>query len=308
MRKVRLMVEITNRCNLKCSTCFSHQDGRAKNDISLKDFIKLIDRNIDHISHLSLYNYGEPLLSRSICGMIRYAKNAGIKYIKVATNGMLLTRQKAMALVDSGLDCISISLDGASQSAYREFRIGGNFKRVVQNIERLVTIRNKARSCLKIEIQFIIMRHNEQEIASIKTWAEKWGVDTLRLKTVLIKKSKWSYLLPKNNDYNRYAGTRPKKVCFKPREELVINSDGTVIPCCYIVGQDIKKYQLGNIFETTLEEILKTGAYSRFVTNCLTNKSRNTSCKDCNEGNLKLDYQVIHFPGDGRPCYEDRPV
>jgi radical SAM protein with 4Fe4S-binding SPASM domain len=227
--------------------------------------------------------------------MIRYAKRAGIRYIKLATNGMLLTRQKAMSLVNSGLDSISISLDGASPSTYAQFRIGGNFGLVVKNIERLVAIRDQAGCGPQIEIQFIIMSHNEHEIAAIEALARKLRVDTLRLKTVLIKKAKWHYLLPKKDDYNRYIGVKGQRVCFKPRDELVINSDGTVIPCCYIVGRDIKKYRLGNIAEHTIEEILKSDAYSGFVKNCLSNKSLNVCCENCNEGNLELDYRVIHL-------------
>lgn len=295
MREISLMIETTNRCNLKCTTCFSHQDGRSKKDMSLKDFIKLINSNADHISHISLYNYGEPLLNRSTFGMIRYAKKMGIKHIKLATNGTLLTEQKVTSLVNSGLDYISISLDGASAATYAKFRIGGNFGLVVKNIERLVTIRNQAGSKLEIELQFIIMQHNEHEIADIEALARKLKVDKLRLKTVLIKRSKWNYLLPKNEDYNRYAGTKELKTCFKPVNELVVNSNGTVIPCCYVVGKDIEKFQLGNIAQQTIEEIQKSSAYSSFVGNCTSNKDLNSCCKNCNEGNLELNYRIIHL-------------
>ena len=294
MRKIGLMIETTNRCNLKCTTCFSHQDGRAKGDMSLKNFIKLIKSNAGHISHVSLYNYGEPLLNKSTIEMIRYAKKMGIRHVKLATNGTLLTDEKAMALVNSGLDYISISLDGASAGTYAQFRIGGDFGLVVKNIERLVEIRNQAGTGLEIELQFIIMSHNEHEIADIEALARKLKVDKLRLKTVLIKKSKWNYLLPKNNGYNRYAGAKELKTCPKPIDELVVNSDGTVIPCCYVVGKDAEKYRLGNIAQQTLEEIMKSGAYSNFAGNCRSDKSLNSCCAGCNEGNLQLNYRVIH--------------
>lgn len=297
MRQIGLMIETTNRCNLKCATCFSHQDGRAKADMTLKDFIKLIKSNANHISHISLYNYGEPLLNKSTFAMIRYAKKMGIKYVKLATNGTLLTGQKAVALVNSGLDYISISLDGASAATYAQFRIGGNFGLVVKNIERLVAIRDCAGTDLEIELQFIIMSHNEHELADIEALARKLKVDKLRLKTVLIKRAKWDYLLPKNDGYNRYAGGKELKTCPKPIDELVVNSDGTVIPCCYVVGKDVEKYRLGNIAEQTIEEIRKSDQYSSFAGNCMSDKSLNSCCKNCNEGNLQLNYRVIDLPG-----------
>jgi radical SAM protein with 4Fe4S-binding SPASM domain len=297
MHKISLMIETTNRCNLKCTTCFSHQDGRGKVDMTLKSFIKLINSNADHINQISLYNYGEPLLNRSTFGMIRYAKKMGIKYVKLATNGTLLNDQKAAALVNSGLDLVSISLDGASAVTYTKFRVGGNFGLVVKNIGRLVAIRNQAGTAPEIELQFIIMNHNEHEIADIKALAKKLGVDKLRLKTVLVKKAKWNYLLPKDDDYNRYAGAKELKTCSRPIDELVVNSDGTVIPCCYVVGRDVEKYRLGNIARQTIEEIRKSGVYSSFAGNCLSDKGLNPCCKNCNEGNLQLNYKVMDLSG-----------
>jgi len=261
--------------------------------MSLKTFIKLLNSNAGRISHISLYNYGEPLLNRSTSAMVRYAKKMGIKYVKLATNGTLLTEEKAVALVNSGLDYISISLDGASAGTYAKFRIGGNFDTVVRNIERLVAIRDQAGTGLEIELQFIIMSHNEHEVADIEALARKLKVDKLRLKTVLIKRSQWDHLLPKNNGYSRYAGAKELKTCPKPIDELVVNSDGTVIPCCYVVGKDVAKYRLGNAHEQTIEEIMGSGAYSNFAGNCQSDKSLNPCCANCNEGNLRLNYKVL---------------
>jgi len=293
MRQIGLMIETTNRCNLKCTTCFSHQDGRTKTDMSLKTFIKLLNSNAGRISHISLYNYGEPLLNRSTFAMVKYAKQMGIKYVKLATNGTLLTEAKARAMVNSGLDYVSISLDGASAGTYKQFRIGGNFNTVVKNIERLVAIRDEAGRGPEIELQFIIMSHNEHEVADIEALARKLKVDKLRLKTVLIKRSKWDHLLPRNDGYNRYAGAQELKTCPKPAEELVVNSDGTVIPCCYVVGKDVEKFRLGNANGQSIEEIMKEEAYSTFAGNCASDKSRNSCCANCNEGNLRLNYKVI---------------
>jgi len=155
---------------------------------------------------------------------------------------------------------------------------------VVKNIEQLVAIRNQAGSKLEIELQFIIMKHNEHEITDIEALARKLGVDKLRLKTVLIKREKWNYLLPKNDGYNRYAGAEELKTCHKPINELVVNSDGTVIPCCYVVGRDVEKFRLGNITQQSIEEVMKSPAYSGFARNCLTDKGLNSCCANCNEG------------------------
>ncbi len=302
MRKIGVMLEPTNRCQLRCTTCFSHQDGRAKTDMPLGAFRKLIAQNASRIKDLSLYNYGEPLLNRSIAAMVHCAKESGIAHVKLATNGMVLTEQKAAALVEARLDHISISLDGASAGTYTRFRINGNFNRVVRNIARLVKVRDRRRSGLIIELQFIIMKHNEHEIAAIEALARKLGVDVLRLKTVLIKRDAWKALLPREPRCSRYAGVQGGATCDKPREELVINADGTVIPCCYVVGKDVKKFAIGNIKNNTLDEIMRSGRYLEFVAHCRTNKDLNPCCRGCDEGRLELDHRVIRLKNAPPKC------
>lgn len=291
--KFNLMIEPTNRCNLRCPTCFSHQDGRVKRDIPLNKFKKIIDTNINLIMNISLYNYGEPLLNKDIYQMIFYAKKKSVRFIKMTTNGMFLNRDAIKNLLKSGLDYLSISLDGATENVYSKFRIGGNFEKIISNIKNLVNMRNLLNNNLKIEIQFIIMRHNEHQIKLIEELSRKLKVDILRLKKLLVKKKKWYYLLPKSKKYNRYTYGMKYSSCFKPLKELVINCDGTVIPCCYIVAEDITKFNLGNIFQNSLREIIDSRKYKDFISKCTTEKSALSCCLNCEEGNLPLDYKIV---------------
>lgn len=289
------MIELTNRCTLRCPTCFSHQDDRAKADMSFQEFKNIIDDNHSLIESLSLYNYGEPLLNENMPEMIAYAKKKDIRFIKVSTNGMHLTATKSKDIINSGLDYLSISLDGATKETYEIFRIGGQFKLVVSNIRNLVKIRNALRRPLTIEIQFIIMRHNEHEVAAIEELARYLQVDRLRLKTVLIKKDKWKELLPLDAKYSRYSQDMSSTQCLKPLKELVINCDGTIIPCCYIVQKDIDRFNMGNIFDQPLKDILASEKYRSFIKKCTKQKIDLESCKDCNEGNHSLDYKIIEL-------------
>ena len=142
MPKMNLMIEVTNRCNLLCPTCFSHQDNRQKKDISLADFKKFIIVNKESLAKLSLYNYGEPLLNKNIYKMIRFSKLNGARHIKIATNGMPLNNKCVKSILASGLDYISFSIDGATGDVYNEFRKNGDFQKVISNISYLVKRRN----------------------------------------------------------------------------------------------------------------------------------------------------------------------
>jgi len=289
---IDLMIEITNKCQLRCPTCFSHQDGRPKVDMEFKDFKFIIDKNFPLIKKISLYNYGEPLNNPAIWKMITYAKLRKISFIKVATNGLLL-KKNIDQILKSKLDYLSVSLDGATDKTYKKFRQGGDFKEVIAGIKQLSAQRDTLSSRLEIEIQFIITKHNESEVKKIEILAKKLGADFLRLKTVLIKNKEWEYLLPSNSAFSRYTSLAMKKKCFKPLKELVINCDGTIIPCCYITGFNIAKYKLGSIYKQDLRTTLASKEYKDFLSKCLFDKSKNACCRSCFEGQAKLDYKLV---------------
>lgn len=287
-----LMIEPTNKCQLKCTTCFSHQDGRKKTFLKFHDFKQIIDKNGHLIRRISLYNYGEPLINPKIWMMVAYAKSKNIPYVKIATNGLLINKY-SNEILKSGLDLLSISLDGATQKIYAKFRRKGRLDSIIKGISKLVNMRNSILSRLRIEIQFIIMKHNEHQLLDIEKLARRLRVDFLRLKTVLIKNNKWSYLLPKDEIYSRYSGLKKTEICKKPLKELVINCDGTIIPCCYITGPSIASFNFGSIFDQTLQDVLNSKKYRAFALNCSTNKSKNPCCRNCFEGQAFLDHKVI---------------
>jgi len=97
---IDLMIEPTNRCDLRCPTCFSHQDGRPKRDMSIEEFRYIIDNNDSLIRNISLYNYGEPLLNRDISLMTNYAKKRGVRFVKISTNGMVLSKSIIKKLLE----------------------------------------------------------------------------------------------------------------------------------------------------------------------------------------------------------------
>jgi sulfatase maturation enzyme AslB (radical SAM superfamily) len=70
-----IMIEVTNECNLRCTTCYSHQDAREKSYMSREIFEQIIDSIPEKREKtLSLYNYGEPLMHKEIHHFVEYAK------------------------------------------------------------------------------------------------------------------------------------------------------------------------------------------------------------------------------------------
>ena len=139
---------------------------------------------------------------------------------------------------------------------------------------------------IMIQIQFIIMKHNEHEIPKIQKLAKEWGIDYLQLKKVGImdpsmNKKEIKKYLP-SNKYAKYTDEGKIKfknnMCDSIYEEAVINWDGTVVPCCYDMNG---AYVFGNIFEEPFSKIWNNQKYITFRRNVLKNKSKIPMCSNC---------------------------
>ena len=101
--------------------------------MSFSNFRSIIDELGAYLYRIDLHNWGEPLLNDEIYQMISYARASNIE-VRVSSNLNTINRVNAENLVKSGLDVLIISLDGASQETYMQYRIGGQFDRVLDNI------------------------------------------------------------------------------------------------------------------------------------------------------------------------------
>jgi radical SAM protein with 4Fe4S-binding SPASM domain len=142
---IRMWVEPTNTCNLKCVMCPQSSDVKFKRgfmDFSL--FRKIIDEVRDFVYDMNLHHTGESLLHPEIIEMIRYAKRAGI-YTRLHTNATLLTEEKAIEILDAGLDFLSFSFDGYDKATYERIRRGANFEKTLKNIINFLYLKRKRR-------------------------------------------------------------------------------------------------------------------------------------------------------------------
>ncbi len=285
------MIEPTRRCNLACPMCpvGSNQTYQAK-DMPLDRFQKILDELKPFLIHLTLHNYGESFLHRYIYEMISYAKKEGVPDVNISTNGHIIDPSR---VVDSGLDEIMISLDGITQKTYATYRRGGRLERVLENIRALDAEKRKKKTQKPLmELQFIIMKHNEGEIDGFRDLASGLGADRIRFKTFNLQMSgpesceTGVEFLPTDTDYTRYEDTQGRILkkhleenrCKWPWERVVINTDGHVVPCC---NDFDGRYSMGNLFSTPFRDIWFGSKYNRFRKSILKEWRKISLCANC---------------------------
>lgn len=284
-----VMIEPTNICNLRCPLCPSGNGSlkRAKGFMKLSLFKKIIDEIKEYATMIILWNQGEPYLNPDINKMIKYATDAGL-FTLISTN--LNTDINPDELVKSGIDSMIVSLDGATQETYNQYRVNGNLEKVLSNVKAIVEAKKRHKSSTPIiRWQFLVMKHNEHEIDKIKEMAKIYEVDQLSFKTIQIYTHEDIKFLPNNPKYRRYniSGEnfeikfKMENKCRRMWQQPVINWNGEVAICCF--DKDIE-YPVGNVENNSLLSIWQGTAFQKMRNAVLKNRKAFEICRNCGEG------------------------
>lgn len=130
--------DITYACNLKCKHCYADAGKNPGNELTTEEAKKVIDQ-LDRASvPIIAFSGGEPLVRKDIFELTKYARDKGM-YVSVATNGTLITKEKAREMKESGVEFTQISLDGATAETHDGFRgIKGVYGKTIQGIRHCV--------------------------------------------------------------------------------------------------------------------------------------------------------------------------
>jgi radical SAM protein with 4Fe4S-binding SPASM domain len=293
-RPIAVTIEPTTACNLGCPECPSGLRSFTRPTGSIKSpfFKETIDALHRDLLYVSFYFQGEPFLNKGLTDMIQYAASKNI-YTAVSTNAHFLDDDTARRTVESGLDRLIISVDGATQDTYEKYRVGGSLPKVMEGASNMVKWKRRLK-CKKpfLIFQFLVVKPNEHEVAAMQDMARQVGVDALWLKSAQVQdfENDPNGLIPTLDQYSRYQKDRLGKTqiknkmpnhCWKMWHGNVISWDGRVLPCCF--DKDAA-HQLGDLNSTTMEEIWKNKKYRKFRTELMQSRKNIDICANCSEG------------------------
>ena len=132
----RIFFEPTVLCNLDCFKAVCCADSgilktRTRKTFPFEEFQQLMDQVGKDLIRLDFFNYGDPFVHPQAAEMIRYIKERYRQvYLYTSTNGLMLNDEKIKKLVQSGMDEITFSVDGADQETYARYRHGAQIHHV----------------------------------------------------------------------------------------------------------------------------------------------------------------------------------
>jgi len=272
----RVTIETGNICNLRCPLCPTGQKNPdpKRGLIRFSDFNKIVDEIGGHLLLIRLYNWGEPLLNKDLVSMIDYAVKKRIT-VNISTNLNTIDEEIGEKLLKAFPYKIFVSCDGTSAQTYSRYHVGGNFSTVIHNMKMLARLKKGTRNYYtRIIWLFHVFNHNQHEIEIAKKMAREIGVE-IHINPMRTDMGKeifetaaqaidrdrdWIPDDPKYCPFNLETKTvrKEKTFCELPWKELVINWEGSVLPCCSVFEE---KYSFGNAFTEGIRTIWNNTLY-----------------------------------------------
>lgn len=188
----RVYVEVTNKCNMTCSTCMRNIWDAEYGHMSDEVFEQILSSFDEWAEKPEIFigGYGEPLSHPRLLYLVKQAKAGGHR-VSLITNGILLTEDVARKLIDLKLDMLWVSLDGASAECYADVRLGDMLPVVIKNLTYLRSMKYQQFGLSlwsgypKLGIAFVAMRQNIHDLGEVIRLGSRLGATEFSVSNVL---------------------------------------------------------------------------------------------------------------------------
>ena len=155
--------EVTRACDLACVHCrASAIPEREKGELSTDEGLRLISEVKEFGRPIFVLTGGDPLKRRDIHDLIRASSSAGLITNLSPSGTPLLTHAALLRARQSGLDGISISLDGSEETIHDRFRgVPGSFRWSLEGAASAAALG------LRLQINTAVTRHNLDDLEAI---------------------------------------------------------------------------------------------------------------------------------------------
>src|SRR5579885_1361077 len=151
---VEFIVETTAKCNLYCPMCPRETHRQPKEDMTDEIFERLVKESGASAEHMMLIGLGEPFMDRKIFDRIEYCARHNISTL-LSTNGTFFDEKTCARVLDTPLEHITLSFDGATKESYEYYRKGAHFEKVRDNFVRFARMKQQRGAKVQVVVQMV---------------------------------------------------------------------------------------------------------------------------------------------------------
>lgn len=323
---VHLQLEVTNACNLHCTTCSRDVLVGKPSLLEEEEWKTIIDDMKP--TNINVSGIGEPFLHPRIFDIITYAKAKGAA-INCATN-FTRVRGRHREIVECGIDQLKVSIDATTPETFQRIRGEDSFDEIVTNIREVNAWKQRLGSKTpSVRFNFALQCYNYEQAADLVDLAAELGVDGIYFqflsyvdmedrKTMLTsdmtqaalravlddaeQRAKKHNVLTNLDFWRRdfdifWRAMQPLDQTFEPNDKRCyfpwistwLGADGWVRPCP-IMPWTLDEGRMGHIGEQSFAEIWNNPKYQALRQSLARGERPTRSCKTCYPQDL---YNII---------------
>jgi len=282
-------IELTNRCPMRCVMCprtnyMTREQGFMEFTLFKKITDELADANpsFQNDKVVWLHHFGESLLHPEFDTFIKYAAEKGIR-TGLSINPMMLSEKISIALLNSGLHILYLSLDGHNDESFSKIRgVSNMYETSRSNMINFLNMKKEHPCGMKIILSMIDFSLNEESIAAVKDeWESHNQIDGFLMKNY----TTWDGAVQEIEDLapdslRERSENNSEVTCRFPWENITVTWDGDVVPCCFDYN---KKLILGNALKHSLSYIWNDSPMQAMRKEFIENRVSNPLCINCKE-------------------------
>lgn len=283
-----IMLELTNHCNLHCTTCpreYDYGKDMDKGHMPIEQAKKIIDEIWPYLDSVGLTGMGETFLYKELNIIIDYiqSKNSGI-IISLSTNAMLPNFIEKVSEVIDKVDTIQVSIDGLG-SVYESIRVNASFAKLDENLQALTQLCHNSKTTIMLNM--VVTKENYFQMPDLVRYAQKTGIkyldftlfnlasvtnvnssyyDFYKSVEFIHSVAKLEEAITENNQVTvtnkNFQTDNGFQKCPFPWTHFYICWNGFLAPCC--AKPFPKELNFGNVFEEKLLDTLNNKAYQTF--------------------------------------------
>lgn len=274
---LNIQIETSSRCNAKCGFCPYPVVSKQSPQGMMPDatWKRLIDEILEHRAWwIHFYYLNEPLLDRRLPEIVRSVtsrRRGWLPKTKINTNGTLLDAERAQALLDAGIDHITVSIPSLDPEIYSRHMGGLKLDTVLRNVENLNDLRRRIGARLDLRVTATV---TDQTAASIYSQRTFWKSRGIRFEQVRMA-NQADAAIESSGLSSRYA---PSQFCAVPFWRMYIIWNGDTVLCCCDASRTVVP---GNVAQSSIAAVWRSHAYKQLHQARWSGKNLPQICRDC---------------------------
>ncbi|MGE0406766.1 MAG: radical SAM/SPASM domain-containing protein [Candidatus Korobacteraceae bacterium] len=316
---IRLQIETTDICNLKCRMCTREViEGMNTKTIELDQFKKTIEEVSPY--YVTLNGLGEPLLDKTIFEKLAFLHDQGIM-TAMPTNGSYIRGEKLEHLARNLPDTLTFSIDGATRESFEYVRVRGDFNQIIANYHALLErwSEGNARPNTRIQVlcalqkanlgdfrQMYVLKKSMPEVhsfnlAPVFDYDTEGGTfrqliptreDVLKVHSEIDQAIRGTQDLDEQQFYSKWRSVSSVWLKERQSQEGTLHESACLVPW-YSTYIDAKgqvypccyllnsPHVMGNINEESFSQIWHGERYKKFRNSLVTGRKELTGCRTC---------------------------